>query len=415
MRFALERYWGKERTKVLVGNFTSLLSVRMINIIQPLIVLPYLTRTLGPEKFGLIAFAQSFIEYFNVLIEYGFNLTATRSISINRNDKDKINSIFSNVLITKNILYLVSIVILIAIVFLNEEFISNWRLFIYTSGMLFGNVLFPIWFFQGIERMKYISILNISAKLFFTICIFLFVRGPEDFLLVPFFNSLGYISIGIISLFIIYSQFKIRINFPTLSNIRQTLGEGSSVFISNLAPNLYNNSSVFILGLYTSNIVTGYFSGMVKITGFFNTVLNVISQTFFPFLAKERSSFKKFIVLMLSTGLIMSILVFSFRGLLVNFLLGQEFLVTKKYLMVFSISIYQISLINGFRNYLLIQYKDRLLRNINIIISIIGFFIVLLMIKYFGIWGSIIGLVATRFILSSTYLYSYRKINKKTE
>lgn len=82
---------------------------------------------------------------------------------------------------------------------------------------------------------------------------------------------------------------------------------------------------------------------------------------------------------------------------------------TRKYLMVFSVTVYQISSINGFRNYFLIHMKDNLIRNINIIISLTGFLIMLLSTWFFGIWGAILGLIATRFILSTTYFYYYRK------
>lgn len=406
------KFWGKERTRILLSNFMSLLSVRMINIIQPLIVLPYLTRILGPEKFGLIAFAQSFLEYFNVIIDYGFNLTATRAISVNHDDKQKVDEVFSNVFFTKGLLLFISMILMVVVISVFDKFHTDQSLYYYSATLVIGHFLFPVWYFQGIEKMKYISIMNLGAKLFFTVCIFIFVKSSDDFMLVPLLNGLGFISVGIISMFIVFYRYKIHIRLPSFQDIKITLKEGFSIFVSNLAPNLYNNSSTVLLGFFANNIVTGYFSGIVKITNFFNTVAGVLSQTFYPFLARDKKSFKKFIIIMLSTGLLMSLTVLIFNKILVTLLLGEEFAVTRKYLMVFSITVYQISSINGFRNYFLIHMKDNLIRNINIIISLAGFLIMLFSTWFFGIWGAILGLIATRFILSATYIYYFRKTER---
>ena len=75
-----------ENYKALASNFLSLSVLQLATYLFPLIVTPYIAKTIGLEKYGLIAFAASFCMYFTTFVDFGFNYSATRDVAKNQKD-----------------------------------------------------------------------------------------------------------------------------------------------------------------------------------------------------------------------------------------------------------------------------------------------------------------------------------------
>jgi PST family polysaccharide transporter len=280
----LLNFTTKKEFKGLMSNFSFLFLINIANYIFPLLTIPYLVRVLGIEKFGLLSFATSIIAYFVILSDYGFNLSATKEISIFRNDKDKINEIFSSVIILKVIIMLIGFIILLPIIFLTPKFNAYWYIFIFSYGNVLGQLLFPVWFFQGLEKMKIISILNFISKCIFTVAIFVFIKKESDFFLVPIFSSMGFIAIGVVSLLIVFFKYKVSFIPQNINNLYRYLKDGWSLFISNISVTLYTTTTITFLGFYTNNSIVGYYSVADKIISVIRSVISPISQVLFPYL-----------------------------------------------------------------------------------------------------------------------------------
>ena len=145
----IEKVTGSPELKWLAENFLSLSLLQAANYILPLITLPYLIRVLGAEKYGLVIFAQAFTHYFIILTDYGFDLSATRDISIHRDDKAKVADIFNSVLLIKFSIMSAGFICFLILVFSFQRFSEEWPVFLLSYGVVLGNFLFPLWFFQG--------------------------------------------------------------------------------------------------------------------------------------------------------------------------------------------------------------------------------------------------------------------------
>jgi len=278
---------AKEDKKRVVSNIFYLALLQGANYLLPLVSVPYLVRVLGPDRFGLVSYAIATIAYFSLISEYGFSLSATRQIAIHRNNNEKINEIFSAIMIAKLVLMAVSFSLLCILVFTVDRFRSDWGIYLVTYGVVVGNALFPQWFFQGMESMKYVTKINLGAKLFFTLLIFVFVRNDEDYLVVPLLNALGYIAAGIWSLVLIRGEFNVTFVNPGIRGVVWQMVDGWTLFISNLGVSLYTISSTFVLGMFANNHAVGLYAGVEKIISAVKGVYGPILQALYPYLSKR--------------------------------------------------------------------------------------------------------------------------------
>src|SRR5476649_2421764 len=123
-------------------NVTSLSGLQLITYILPIIILPYLFRVIGPEKFGLIAFAQAFVQYFMILTDYGFSVSATKEISLCHEDKIKVCNVISAVMTIKTILAILSLLVLCVVMYFIPKFKNDWMVYALSFGAVIGNTLF---------------------------------------------------------------------------------------------------------------------------------------------------------------------------------------------------------------------------------------------------------------------------------
>ena len=183
----------------IIENFFSLSILNGLNVLLPLVTLPYILRVIGAEKYGMYAYVYVVIQYIILIATYGFNFSATKQISQSRDDVDYVNKVYNAVTLSK----LLIAIIVSAVVFALSRFIFKSEIetmmFLLGLGMVFGDIFTPIWLFQGMEKMKYITIVNAVSKILFTILVFIVIKSADDFYLLILLNSIGYLMAGLLS------------------------------------------------------------------------------------------------------------------------------------------------------------------------------------------------------------------------
>ena len=272
------------------SNAAFLAIIQAANSFLPLLTVPFLVRVLGVELFGQLAFAMALMFYFIVLADYGFNLTATRAISIHRENWVKVGRIYSCVMLIKFVLLLFSAFCLACLVFFVPALAEYRTLYFVSFLVVIGQSLFPVWFFQGIEKMKYVTYLSVLAKVFLTVGIFVFVSGPDDYLYVPLLTAMGTLLSVVLALYFVHGSYCVRFTWSTWQEICTSLAEGWYVFLSQLKVTLFSSTNIVILGIISGPIAVGYYVGAEKIMRTLALAQTPITSALFPLIAKKMTS-----------------------------------------------------------------------------------------------------------------------------
>ncbi|TAM78885.1 MAG: flippase [Acidobacteria bacterium] len=314
-------------------NTLSLYSIQFANYFLPLITIPYLVRVLGAERFGTLAFGQGLMAYFSTAVSFGFDWSATRKISVERERVDIVSRVSANVWGAKSLLCVLSFVCLLLLIQLVPRVHYVSTLMVVLFGGVLGNVLFPTWLFQGLERMGPISWINLSLRTLVVVGMFVLVRKPQDFIIYAGLSSAAAIIAGMLGVGVAFQSLGLRLTLPTWAGILESLREGSVLFLSSSAIVLYSSGNAFILGLMANDTVVGYYTAGEKIVRAMVGILGPLSQALFPRfsrLAEEsraRTLYwgKKLLFAVGGTGLVLSAITFISAAPVVRIVLGHNY------------------------------------------------------------------------------------------
>lgn len=266
----------------LFSNFVALSIVQGTNFILPLLVMPYVIDKIGAAGFGVIAVAQVLMIYLSTISDFGFNLTATKDIAIYSIDNSKISRIFFTVLASKLLISACLFLLLLLSAFLIPFIKTHFTLYVLGFMYVLGQSLFVSWFFQGMEKMHYITVSTLISRLIFVALVFFFIKEPGDGKYFLFFLGMGNFIAGIISILIAIRSFKLQFIAPVWTDIKMEFRSGWQITVSNLSINTYLYCGVFILRIFTNDLIVGYYSIAERVFFAVRQVLSVFSQVVYP-------------------------------------------------------------------------------------------------------------------------------------
>ena len=303
---------NNKTAKTLFANFTYLSILEIIGLLLPLISYPYVIRTVGADNYGVVVFCQAIIAYVVIIINLGYNVSATRKISENRTNVFKIREIYSSIVYQKLLIFAICLVSgLFVLIFLKYDYSVILLGFI---GLCIQEVFFPTWLFQGLERMKFITIITFVAKCSCLILIFLFVHDKKDYACIPVLYSIGGFFTSVLSVIILKKKFDIYFVKVSKYRMKEDFLESLPFFTSRLSAIVMERGNVLVIGTFFSYDMVAIYDLCAKIVSILKTPFSLVAQVIYPNVAKSKNMLlvKKSIKIVLLFGAFVCLFVYLF-------------------------------------------------------------------------------------------------------
>jgi PST family polysaccharide transporter len=289
MKNTLKKFDSEQKT--VAKNYSALMILQGLNYVLPFLIIPFLVQTLELERFGLVMLAQYVMALCVAATDFGFSTTAVREISLLKAGNQDYSSVYFKVFWVRVVLLFAVFLLLCAFVFAIPRFAVEWEVYLLSYGMVVGQTLLADWFFQGIERMRILTMVNAISKILFTLLLFIFISSPSDYLFVPIFNSVGYLFAGLVMLGL--SMRYVTWQWPNFKGSRDFYKDSFQVFISDLSGQFTYAANGVLLGMFAGDSIVGIFSAFDKLMLAARKMYLPVCQAVYPYLSRKTFADKR--------------------------------------------------------------------------------------------------------------------------
>jgi PST family polysaccharide transporter len=375
-------------------NVIALYGVQACTYALPLLTIPYLARVLGPSGWGVVVYAQAIGTVIACVVEYGFDISASRETSLHRVDPRRLSELISGVLGAKSLLSLLCI----AGAIFSRRFIQgvapSSELFWWSTIWGVCQGINMLWFFQGLEQMKLASALEIGGKVFSNLSIFVLVHDPADGWKVMAAQCIGCVVSHGVTVVLAYRQVGFR--WPTLASMKSALRLGGSMFLFRAVQGLSGSVNRLVLGAVAPAAVLGEYAGADRITRVFQQGMWPVNQALYPKLTNQSQhksadvmkTVRLSLVFLGTLGLVFGLIIYFAAPLLIRFVLGPAFQNAVPILSVFALWIPLTAMVTLMTFQLLLPNQlDNAFNLVNLTSAAVGIVAAVLLAPKFGAVG----------------------------
>lgn len=314
--------------QIILKNFSYLSLMKFFNIGIKIILAAYLIRILGDEKYGLITWLDSVIQYFIMIVNFGFNIYAAKYIVENKKDPKKINEIISSIYIIKGVLFIFSIVCIL-ILGNFETFYNYKQLLLLLMFCGIGEVMFPVWFFQGVENLKPATIIVFLTRLFLLLGTIFFVTSKEHLISYVILFVISSFLMGLLGVIYLFRYYKIKVTLIPLKILKVYFSESIPFFVGRFLSLVFNFGTIFFIGKFCLLEQVSGFDTSLKIIMLGVIPFEMLQQAVFPTISrtKNKKLLKNLVYLSIVVGTIVGFLIFLLSEYFMFWFGGEEMLV----------------------------------------------------------------------------------------
>lgn len=314
-------------SKIILKNFSYLSLMRVFNIGFKLFLVAYLVRVLGQNNYGLVTWLDSVIQYFLMVINFGFNIYAAKYIVDYKEENKKINEIVSSIYSIKTLLFVFSLVVIICLSFLNDFNAYKEALILFAFCGI-GEVLFPIWYFQGKENLKPATVIVFFSRLLLVVGVLFFVTTTNNVIEYIAILVLSSLVMGVFGAGYIYKYYDLKFTLIPLKKLSKYIKEAFPFFLGRFLSLVFNFGTIFLIGKYCEYQQVSGFDVCLKIIMVSVIPFEMLQQAVFPTLARTRDKklLKKLVIGSFVLGIVAGLIIFLLSDTLIFLFGGKDML-----------------------------------------------------------------------------------------
>lgn len=267
----------KKKTNFFIYGFG-----QVFNLLSPLVVAPKIISICGEAGFGKVGLAFALCLFLMLIVDYAFDIKGTKEVSENRNNNQKLQEILNTAIFTKLILFVFTLFVSLILIFSLDFFNQEKNLFLFAITIVFAQVFNPVWFLQGLENFKLVSILNIISKTLYVILVFFLINKKNDYVFVNLFLGLSSLTLNFLGLILIKKKFNFQVVLPDFSVVKKIIQNDFSFCVSQLSLSVRQLSPLVLTSFFLGFSIAGQYKIIEQIISLCRTFLQVFLKFFYP-------------------------------------------------------------------------------------------------------------------------------------